>query len=260
MNTISRCSSKPDRLLNSLFFLQVNSVCSFDSSELPHCLALASENGLTIGTIDDIQKLHIQVRIPHQTVKHRTNCCSAWPEQLSTWSTKKFGGAWFCVSSIHVDNTAVLSFSEGVFFVTFPDLRATNHLRKAVRTVFVCCSVAPLSTENQPWRSTAAYHPPRFGPDVWYHHHQLPCGGEQVRTHATNVLSRTHLLPSSRIIPSVVLDEENSLLCSRPVVDVHKLPHCTVMPTSCCSIIIFDVPRFPPFCLALATRRKSTTS
>ncbi|CAM9095121.1 unnamed protein product [Ectocarpus sp. 4 AP-2014] len=39
---------------------EVNSVCSFDSSELPHCLALASENSLTIGTIDDIQKLHIQ--------------------------------------------------------------------------------------------------------------------------------------------------------------------------------------------------------
>ncbi|CAM9877105.1 unnamed protein product, partial [Sphacelaria rigidula] len=39
---------------------EVNSVCSFDSSQLPHCLALASENSLTIGTIDDIQKLHIQ--------------------------------------------------------------------------------------------------------------------------------------------------------------------------------------------------------
>lgn len=38
-------------------------MCSFDSSQLPHCLALASENSLTIGTIDDIQKLHIQVRM-----------------------------------------------------------------------------------------------------------------------------------------------------------------------------------------------------
>lgn len=44
-----------------LLFWQVNSVCAFDSSQLPHCLALASENSLTIGTIDDIQKLHIQV-------------------------------------------------------------------------------------------------------------------------------------------------------------------------------------------------------
>lgn len=41
---------------------QVNSVCPFDSSQLPHCVALANENNLTIGTIDDIQKLHIQVR------------------------------------------------------------------------------------------------------------------------------------------------------------------------------------------------------
>lgn len=36
-------------------------MCSFDSSPLPQCLALASESSLTIGTIDDIQKLHIQV-------------------------------------------------------------------------------------------------------------------------------------------------------------------------------------------------------
>ncbi|CAM9860641.1 unnamed protein product [Discosporangium mesarthrocarpum] len=39
---------------------EVNSVCSFDSSQLPDCLALASESCLTIGTIDDIQKLHMQ--------------------------------------------------------------------------------------------------------------------------------------------------------------------------------------------------------
>ncbi|CAM9125233.1 unnamed protein product [Choristocarpus tenellus] len=39
---------------------EVNSVCSFDSVQLPDCLALASENSLTIGTIDDIQKLHMQ--------------------------------------------------------------------------------------------------------------------------------------------------------------------------------------------------------
>lgn len=52
---------------------QVNSVCSFDSDQLPHCLALASENTLTIGTIDDIQKLHIQVKDLRQSLR---DCCA----------------------------------------------------------------------------------------------------------------------------------------------------------------------------------------
>lgn len=38
----------------------VNVMCSFDSEAFPECLALASEEELTIGTVDDIQKLHIQ--------------------------------------------------------------------------------------------------------------------------------------------------------------------------------------------------------
>ena len=32
----------------------------FDSEAFPECLAIASEEGLVIGTIDDIQKLHIR--------------------------------------------------------------------------------------------------------------------------------------------------------------------------------------------------------
>ncbi|OQR96245.1 DNA damage-binding protein [Achlya hypogyna] len=39
---------------------EVNVMCPFDSPALPDCLALASSEELTIGTIDDIQKLHVQ--------------------------------------------------------------------------------------------------------------------------------------------------------------------------------------------------------
>ncbi|OWZ04928.1 DNA damage-binding protein [Phytophthora megakarya] len=39
---------------------EVNVMCPFDSESFPECLALSSEEELTIGTVDDIQKLHIQ--------------------------------------------------------------------------------------------------------------------------------------------------------------------------------------------------------
>jgi predicted methyltransferase len=35
-------------------------VCTFHSEPFPECLSLANESTLTIGTIDDIQKLHIR--------------------------------------------------------------------------------------------------------------------------------------------------------------------------------------------------------
>ena len=35
-------------------------MCPFHSELFPECLALASESGLMIGTVDDIQKLQIQ--------------------------------------------------------------------------------------------------------------------------------------------------------------------------------------------------------
>ncbi|DAZ92907.1 TPA: LOW QUALITY PROTEIN: hypothetical protein N0F65_013069, partial [Lagenidium giganteum] len=57
---------------------EVNVMCPFDSEAIPECMALASEEDLTIGTVDDIQKLHIQTvhlnewarRIAHDPQSH----------------------------------------------------------------------------------------------------------------------------------------------------------------------------------------------
>lgn len=68
---------------NKLLYSNVNAkevtvMCPFDSEAFPECLALASESELTIGTVDDIQKLHIQTfhlnewarRIAHNSQSH----------------------------------------------------------------------------------------------------------------------------------------------------------------------------------------------
>ncbi|TYZ63198.1 hypothetical protein PybrP1_012947 [[Pythium] brassicae (nom. inval.)] len=68
---------------NKLLYSNVNAkevtvMCPFDSEAFPECLALASEEELTIGTVDDIQKLHIQTfhlhewarRIAHNSQSH----------------------------------------------------------------------------------------------------------------------------------------------------------------------------------------------
>jgi len=39
---------------------EVNQICAFNSASFPESLAIATEESLTIGTIDDIQKLHIR--------------------------------------------------------------------------------------------------------------------------------------------------------------------------------------------------------
>ena len=57
---------------------EVNHMCSFNSASFPDSLAVASEDMLTIGTIDDIQKLHVRTvplseqprRIAHQEATH----------------------------------------------------------------------------------------------------------------------------------------------------------------------------------------------
>ncbi|CAI5722603.1 unnamed protein product [Hyaloperonospora brassicae] len=57
---------------------EVNVMCPFDSESFPECLALSSEEGLMIGMVDDIQKLHIQTfhlnewarRIAHNAESH----------------------------------------------------------------------------------------------------------------------------------------------------------------------------------------------
>uniref|UniRef100_A0AAV1TCU6 DNA damage-binding protein 1 n=1 Tax=Peronospora matthiolae TaxID=2874970 RepID=A0AAV1TCU6_9STRA len=61
-----------------LYSKEVNVMCPFDSESFPECLALSSEEGLMIGMVDDIQKLHIQTfhlnewarRIAHNAESH----------------------------------------------------------------------------------------------------------------------------------------------------------------------------------------------
>ncbi|KAF0775936.1 hypothetical protein AaE_000364, partial [Aphanomyces astaci] len=59
-------------------------MCSFNSVALPDCLALASAEDLTIGTIDNIQKLHVQTvplnewprRLAHDPTSHTLAVCT----------------------------------------------------------------------------------------------------------------------------------------------------------------------------------------
>ncbi|CAK4097320.1 unnamed protein product [Aphanomyces euteiches] len=63
---------------------QVNVMCPFNSVALPDCLALASAEELTIGTIDNIQKLHVQSvplqewprRLAHDAHSHTLAVCT----------------------------------------------------------------------------------------------------------------------------------------------------------------------------------------
>lgn len=58
--------------------MQVNLMTSFNSASFPDSLAIAKESGLTIGSIDEIQKLHIRAvpmgeqarRLAHQESSH----------------------------------------------------------------------------------------------------------------------------------------------------------------------------------------------
>ncbi|TMW57264.1 hypothetical protein Poli38472_003189 [Pythium oligandrum] len=53
---------------------EVNVMCPFDSEAFPECLALASEEELTIGTVDDIQKLHIQTFPMNEWARRIAHC------------------------------------------------------------------------------------------------------------------------------------------------------------------------------------------
>jgi len=71
-------SSNNKLLYSNINSKEVNVMCPFDAESFPECLALASEEELTIGTVDDIQKLHIQTfhlnewarRIAHDAESH----------------------------------------------------------------------------------------------------------------------------------------------------------------------------------------------
>jgi DNA damage-binding protein 1 len=76
-------SSNRKLLFSNVNLREVNHMCSFNSASFPDSLAVASESGLTIGTIDDIQKLHIRTvplgeqprRIAHQEATRTFAVC-----------------------------------------------------------------------------------------------------------------------------------------------------------------------------------------
>ena len=47
-------------LFSAINAVEVTSMTPFHSASFPHCMALASDDGLLVGTIDEIQKVHIQ--------------------------------------------------------------------------------------------------------------------------------------------------------------------------------------------------------
>ncbi|XP_031500678.1 DNA damage-binding protein 1 [Nymphaea colorata] len=78
-------SSNKKMLYSNVNLKEVNHMCPFNSAAFPDSLAIAKEGELTIGTIDDIQKLHIRTiplgeharRICHQEQSRTFAFCSA---------------------------------------------------------------------------------------------------------------------------------------------------------------------------------------
>ncbi|CAK9232974.1 unnamed protein product [Sphagnum jensenii] len=78
-------SSNKKLLYSNVNLKEVNHMCPFNSASFPDSLAIGKEGELTIGTIDDIQKLHIRTvplgehpcRISHQEHSRTFAICSA---------------------------------------------------------------------------------------------------------------------------------------------------------------------------------------
>ncbi|BBN08966.1 DNA damage-binding protein 1 [Marchantia polymorpha subsp. ruderalis] len=78
-------SSNRKLLYSNVNLKEVNHMCPFNSASFPDSLAIGKEGELTIGTIDDIQKLHIRTvplgeqprRICHQESSRTFGLCSA---------------------------------------------------------------------------------------------------------------------------------------------------------------------------------------
>ncbi|GKD60278.1 DNA damage-binding protein 1 isoform X2 [Tanacetum coccineum] len=85
-------SSNKKLLYSNMNLKEVNYMCRFNSAAFPDSLAIAKEGELTIGTIDDIQKLHIRSiplgeharRICHQEQSRTFAICSLKYKQSST--------------------------------------------------------------------------------------------------------------------------------------------------------------------------------
>lgn len=92
--------------------VQVNLMTSFNSASFPDSLAIAKESGLIIGSIDEIQKLHIRAvplgeqarRLAHQESTHTllvttssnpsgtlfAPCCRFFQTMLVIWILQRF--------------------------------------------------------------------------------------------------------------------------------------------------------------------------
>ncbi|CAM6089835.1 unnamed protein product [Calypogeia fissa] len=85
-------SSNRKLLYSNVNLKEVNHMCPFNSASFPDSLAIGKEGELTIGTIDDIQKLHIRTvplgeqprRICHQESSRTFGLCSAKYQNSST--------------------------------------------------------------------------------------------------------------------------------------------------------------------------------
>lgn len=85
-------SSNKKLLYSNVNLKEVSHMCPFNSAAFPDSLAIAKEGDLTIGTIDDIQKLHIRSiplgeharRICHQEQSRTFAICSLKYNQSST--------------------------------------------------------------------------------------------------------------------------------------------------------------------------------
>ncbi|KAK1280307.1 DNA damage-binding protein 1 [Acorus gramineus] len=89
-------SSNKKQLYSNVNLKEVSHMCPFNSAAFPDSLALAKEGELTIGTIDDIQKLHIRTvplgeharRISHQEQSRTLAICSLKISQNATDETE----------------------------------------------------------------------------------------------------------------------------------------------------------------------------
>ena len=67
-------------------------MASFNSASFPDSLAIAKESGLTIGTIDDIQKLHIRTVPLHEQPRRIVHQPASRTFGLLTLSCNAVGG------------------------------------------------------------------------------------------------------------------------------------------------------------------------
>ncbi|CAI9760069.1 unnamed protein product [Fraxinus pennsylvanica] len=90
-------SSNKKLLYSNVNLKEVSHMCPFNSAAFPDSLAIAKEGELTIGTIDDIQKLHIR-SIP--LGEHARRICHQ--EQTRSFAICSLNNVYYCVGTAYV--------------------------------------------------------------------------------------------------------------------------------------------------------------